>query len=203
MVITRRAQYFLLIFLGILGMLLYLLIFRSTPSNLFWIAFILWFLWIWQLLPPYKKFDFKMHNLPIDASGNKILFVTAWLGPTWEISCSSVDPVKGVCFSIFKIKNASMSGVERENIGDFFLLPSSFDALIQRLSGYLELLVVSPSGVSKEKYLEKIKSHSFALMLHFASKGDKGGLVVFEVINRKPSWKDAFFKTFSSEEVIK
>jgi len=200
-IITRTAQYFLLIFLGILGMLLYLLIFRSTPSNLFWIAFTLWFLWIWQLSSPYKNFDFKMHNLPIDPKGEKSLFVSAWIGHTWEISCTDIDKEKGVRFSVSKIKSVSINNVQKEEIGGFFLLPSSFEATIQRLSGHLELLVIDSAGARKEKYLEKIKSNSFALMLHFAAKGDKGSLAVFEVIKKTPSWKDSLLTPFFRKEV--
>ena len=200
MVFTHQAQYFLLIILGLLGMVIYVLskvFFPFDDHGLYWPIFILWFLLIWRLSPPYKNFQFKTENLPIDPTGEKPLFFSTGLGSIWQVWCSGFDQEKGACFSIARLTRMLSNNFQKEEVKNFYLLPSPSNAWLMHLSGHLKILVVNPDGVTMERYIEKVKSNSFGIILHFVGQSGDHGFAMIETIKRKLSWRN-FLTIFRS-----
>ena len=195
MIITQRAKLSVLYFLCLFSVIIFLIV-PAEYSTYGWIFLILCLIGVWRNTPPYKNYEFKMEHLSIDPTGKKPKLITAGIGHMWEVHCPQIDPEKGACFSISRIKGVYLNDIKKEKVGDFFLMPSPLDARLSHYSGHLDILIINENDSQFDKYIEKIKGNAFGIVLHIAGANQESSVILFEIITRKPScfsWRDLFF----------
>jgi hypothetical protein len=136
--------------------------------------------------PPYKNFTRKTEFLPVDPDPKgKATYIFSSFYNRWAVRCVGVDSKKGLCVLISSLEGSvlDVGSLQEVKVGQFYLPPSPILGLATWASGHVQLLVVTPSGVSLQYYFEKIPANGFGLGLHFAAEGK----AFCEIFRKKPS----------------
>jgi hypothetical protein len=196
MIIPRSKLYFglfVVYFIGIIVMIAMQAKFDQDISDILIVFIIIFLILLWQLLPPYKHYEFKMETLTLIENESESIYIHCGIFSVYKITPIAIDQKKGLTLKIEKIVDLLDEKGSTKSLGQFDLLPTSSDNMLSKASGKLNILCVSEKP-THEKYIEKIKYGSVGIMLRLAVKDKDKYKILVDTIKKNPSGLGILFK---------
>lgn len=166
----KKAEILMIAIFVLLLTIMLNVIFQWVDNHYLINGFLLFALLQLLIKPTYTDFNFEIKWVGL----NELAFVT----PTWSFICEEIDLLTEIPkITLFKGGKKTHS---------CFLPPTPFPHRILLFAegglDKVDLLIVSPSKISRGSYYEEIPYGGFGIVVHFIAKGE---IIVLEIIKRK------------------